>query len=159
MLERMPASDSFLHKLRKIRKQLEDSQDHIRQRVRDAFHGSVPALPEALVDELFEHFDRRLAASAAGKSATTERSPHDELSRYEPLADVVDLLSQDYDENADPLQPEDWPVIRDVFSNYAGELNMRTVTYVMRLVVEHGAVEKRIADMRRRAYPELAGGA
>ena len=145
----MHPSDSFLHKLRKIRKQLaedEDGAEAVQQRVREAFYGSVPSLPEAMVEELFLHFCRRLTGSsgavAAGEAPVEadHGGPHEELDRLEALADVVDLLNEDYDEERDPLDAADWPVIRDVCSDYAVELNMRTVSYVMRLVVDHGAV-------------------
>lgn len=151
----MHPSDSFLHKLRKIRKQLAENpagaEESVQHLVREAFHSSVPALPNTLVDELFEHFNRRLTAATgtphavAGRDADSgsrqEHNSHEELDRLEPLADVVDLLSEDYDENSDPLQAEDWKAIRDIFSDYAAELDMRTVNYVMRLVVDHGAVQ------------------
>jgi hypothetical protein len=50
---------------------------------------------------------------------------------------VVDLFAQDYDESADPLGDEDWRFLRDIVSDYAVDLDMDIVNYVMKLVVDH----------------------
>lgn len=56
------------------------------------------------------------------------------------LADLVDLLWMEYDGDADPLERQDWEVVRDVVDEYAPELEMDLVQYVMERVVEHRAL-------------------
>lgn len=171
----MHPSDSFLHKLRKLRKQLREAESpELEPRIKEAFMSSVPTLPEALTEELFRHFYGKLQSAASvgpapADTATTDNasahtapetggdddtgqaapespvgpvpvsSVDDHIDRAEGLADVVDLLCEDYDEREDPIEQADWPVIRDAFSAYATELDMRTVNYIMRLVVDHRA--------------------
>lgn len=150
----MHPSDQFLRKLRKLRKELRTAPHRdIEAPVKDAFQSSVPALPEELTDELFRHFFAKLTAgSSAQEQSDSIGGPDTEtggstdmdaqIDRVEALADVVDLLCEDYDEHADPLDAADWPVIRDAVSAYAVELDMGTVNYIMRLVVDHRALDR-----------------
>ena len=57
------------------------------------------------------------------------------------LAAVVDLFAGDYDEQLDPLLETDWDVVRDVVGEYAGEMDMDVVNYVMGMVLEKGRLE------------------
>lgn len=52
------------------------------------------------------------------------------------LADYAEVFLGDYDTEADPLQPDDWHLIRDIINEEAGELDMQTVEYVMGLITE-----------------------
>ncbi len=56
------------------------------------------------------------------------------------LSDVVELFNCDYDEVNDPLKEEDWIYVRNIVNASADELDMDTVTYIMRLIVEKGYI-------------------
>lgn len=56
------------------------------------------------------------------------------------LADLVDLFHVQYDDQNDPLPATDWPVVRDLVDQYAGDLDMELVQYVMERVVGHKAI-------------------
>ncbi len=56
------------------------------------------------------------------------------------LSDVVDLLNCDYDETNDPLEEDDWLFVKNIVNSCADEMNMDTVTYIMRLIVEKGYI-------------------
>lgn len=56
----------------------------------------------------------------------------------EILTDIVDLFNGDYDEDADPLGEEDWLFVRNLVNACAEEMDMETVTYIMRFIVDRG---------------------
>lgn len=89
-------------------------------------------LPSELVEELFQHFAGELEAGDG-----PEPSPFDACSR---LGDVVDVLHEEYDVDADPLSAADWSVIGEIVSAHALKLEMNYVTYVMKLAVDHHAL-------------------
>ena len=129
----MHASERFLHKLRRLKKQGEEiDADALRGQVDHAFSHSLPGIPSEMVQELFAHFYDR---------AVPDDTPfYIAVERLEVLGDVIDLLSSDYDDEADPIPPEDWQAIRDIVSSYAVDLDMGLVNYVMKRVLDHGQI-------------------
>ena len=128
----MYASQRLLRKIEQIRKshwddQLEDQTEFLSE----AFAASLPHLPNGMAEEVFQHF-----WSTSGCASREDF--------YGPcaqrLADALDLFHGTYDEENDPLLPVDWEVVRDVVSERATELDMELVNYLMRLVVDHGAL-------------------
>jgi len=90
-----------------------------------AFSAAAPPVPDAMSEEIFEYFFQRAPEGDTQAAAAL-------------LGDVADLLGAEYDEQADPLAPEDWEFMKEVVSEYAAELDMDLVNYVMKLVVAHG---------------------
>ncbi|MFP4485172.1 MAG: hypothetical protein ACLFO1_09995 [Spirochaetaceae bacterium] len=129
----MHSSERFLHKLRRIKKQGQESDaDALRSQVDRAFSHSLPGLPSEMVEELFAHFYAQ---------AVPEGTPfYIAVERLAILGDVVDLMFSDYDDESDPIGREDWEAIRDIVSSYAVDLDMGLVNYVMKRVLEHGQI-------------------
>lgn len=84
-------------------------------------------MPEPMKEDLVEYF----------LHPTSLDSGDEVLDRARYFSAVVDLFAEDYDEDADPIRAEDWRLIRDVVNDFAVELDMGIVNYVMRLVVDH----------------------
>lgn len=56
----------------------------------------------------------------------------------EILADLVDVFNGQYDEVIDPLKEEDWVYIKNIVNASAEDMNMESMTYIMKLLVERG---------------------
>lgn len=129
----MFVSERFLARLAKLRKtRREAPHDEQVELVRGAFLGMMTGLPGQMSREIFELVVDRIE----------ERSDHGSFfldeARY--LADVADLFALQYDEEHDPIHPDDWSLIGDIVNDYALDLDMQTVNYVMKLVVDHHGV-------------------
>lgn len=94
------------------------------------------ALEELLVSSL-RHIPEQMSREIAGHCLATR---DDDEARIQALADMVDLLHQQYDEQADPLSTADWALLRDCVDEYAHDLDMNLVQYVMERVVSHKAL-------------------
>lgn len=129
----MFTSERFLGRLAKLRKaHREEPLDRQISLVRDAFVPMLTGLPPGLVDELYELVTERIVERSGGED------PFFHDARY--FADVADLFSLQYDEKNDPLHADDWKLIGELVNDYALDLDMETVNYVMRLVVDHHGI-------------------
>ena len=104
----------------------------------ELFLKHLPPLPEGMGAEVFEHalqlgLDRDETAEPTGAGADPEET-------HQLLADLVDLLWMQYDDEADPLTKENWAFLRDLMDEYASELDLPMVQYVMERVVSHHAL-------------------
>lgn len=98
--------------------------------IRGSFVDMNRHLPAGVAEDLLDHFTLNLA-----------EGPEDSaFDRCEKLADLIDVLNEEYDSNNDPLNTEDWAAISGVVSDYAQNLDMGFVTYIMKLAVDHHAV-------------------
>lgn len=125
----MVSSDRFLKLARRLRREPELSAEERIERLRGFFFTSMREQPESLCYDLFDHWSEEAESSP-------EWEPFERLS--ERLANIVDLFQLDYDETNDPLEPEDWDFIRDAVSESAGEMDVKTITYIMQHVVDRG---------------------
>jgi hypothetical protein len=88
-------------------------------------------------------FEREFPA-ARGETADALIADFAEKRRVDPEAAAVwlgtigSILLKDYD--GSPLSPEDWAGLREAVSAGSGELDIELLTYVMSLVLEHGAL-------------------
>ena len=129
----MFVSQRFLGRLAKLRKThreapLAEQMDL----VHDAFCGMLTGLPAQLVEEVYELVTDRIVERAENEASFIDEAQY--------LADVADLLTLQYDEENDPLHPDDWEIIGDLVNDYALDLDMETLNYVMKLVVDHHGV-------------------
>ncbi|TVQ20323.1 MAG: hypothetical protein EA382_15160 [Spirochaetaceae bacterium] len=132
-------SERFLGRLSKLRKEHRDEpHDEQVALVRPAFIGVLPALPGSMADEVFDLFAERIIERSGSAGVFFDDA------RY--LADVADLFAEQYDEQNDPLDRSDWAVIGDIVNDYALDLDMGWVTYVMKLVVDHGGIGSQRSD-------------
>ncbi len=99
----------------------------IEERLRSLFFAGTRELPEALRDDLFDRYAGSLERDP-GKDGLFEAAAR--------LGEIIDLFERDYDEEGDPLPAPEWDFIRDAVSESAGDLDVETLSYVMRLVVE-----------------------
>lgn len=126
-------SERFLARIARIRKSHREASSEERiELVRSAFVGMLQGLPDPMPEEIFELFRERIAARA-GEDA-------DFLDEATYLSDIADLFALQYDEQNDPLHPDDWSLIGEIVNDYARDLDMPTVNYIMRLVVDHNGI-------------------
>jgi hypothetical protein len=124
-------SDRFLSRIAGLKKtKRNDSLEQQIDAIRVAFVDACRNLPAPLVLALFEEFESSL-------------KPEGDESAFDHgtvLGDIVDVLHGQYDSENDPLDQEDWSLIGAVLSDFAFDLDMELVTYVMKLAVDHGGV-------------------
>ena len=129
----MFVSKRFLSRLAKLRKtHRESDRDEQIELVRDAFLGMLGGLPDNMAEDVFELVTDRLIARMDPDALFLDEA------RY--LADVADLFSLQYDEENDPIHPDDWQLLGEIVNDYAFDLDMPTVNYTMKLVVDHHGV-------------------
>ncbi len=127
----MFASERFRRRINRIHKEFRTAGDEETvAEISRAFDVSLSSLPEDMRLDLFDYLMEKLES---------RRDSFPGLWDYtEYLGDVIDLLTMDYDERRDPLLAEDWDYLRDTISDYAVDLDMDVVNYVMQLVVSKG---------------------
>lgn len=124
-------SSGFQKRLRKIDSSVDRGDEQRRiDEIREAFSASLSSLPEPMRAELFDHF--------SGKYRADESSYTVDDAIF--LGDVIDLFTGTYDDERDPLDREDWDFVKDIIDENALELDMDTINYVMKLVVDKGAI-------------------
>ncbi len=129
----MFVSERFLGRLARLRKSHHDAPtDEQVELVREAFVAMLSELPAEMVTEVFEAFTDRIRQRAQPDARFLDEA------RY--LSDIADLFALQYDEEHDPVHEDDWPLIGEIVNDYALDLDMPTVNYVMRLVVDHHAL-------------------
>lgn len=132
----MLAGTIIMFQSRTFQKQLQkidasgESTERFLDDVQAAFASTLPFLPEPMQAELFDFFSRKYRAD----------EEHYTLDDALFLGEIVDLFTGEYNEETDPLDDEDWDFVRDVIDENALELDMQTVNYVMKLVVDKGAI-------------------
>ncbi|MFW5689585.1 MAG: hypothetical protein ACOC1U_08435 [Spirochaetota bacterium] len=129
----MFVSERFLTRLARLRKEHRDDpiDDQVRL-VHDAFLGMMQGLPSGMGEEIYELISERIIRRSDDGAVYLDEAKY--------LADVVDLFALQYDEEHDPIEDEDWQLIGEIVNDYALDLDMQTVNYVMTLVVDHGGV-------------------
>jgi hypothetical protein len=100
--------------------------------VRGAFTQAVGKVPEYLCEAVFLRFLDTFNRS--GKAETDFVTEAYSLGRY------IDLFWMDYSDADGSFSPEEWGFLRDEVSASAGELDLDILTYIMRQVLEHGAI-------------------
>ena len=128
----MFASERLLARLSRIRKEnWQISAEEIESSVRQSFTGLLSGLPPGMPDEVFGQFWETVIRR-------NDDQPAVDRARY--LADVVDLFCGQYDTDNDPLHPDDWEIVADLVNDFAMEMDMKAVTEIMALVVDHRGV-------------------
>jgi len=118
----MYRSSNFQKQMTKILKSNGDYGPERYNAIEPTFTRSLPARAAGLAAELFTYITVEIIDSSRPESL---------------LGDFIDLLWQDYDEKADPLEPRDWDVLKDLIDENAHELDMDLVQYVMEQIVAH----------------------
>ena len=127
----MFASERFRRRMNRVRKDFRQAEEEeIRREIAHAFDLVLSHLPEDLRIDLFDYLMERYPERTGTYAGLFDYAEY--------LGDVIDLFNLEYDEQADPLFREDWDYIRDSVSDFALELDMDLVNYVMQLVVAKG---------------------
>jgi hypothetical protein len=130
----MFASQRFAGNLARLRKAHRTSPPEEQlERVRAAFTDAVGSLPNGMADEILDHFLSRIAPDAVDGEQTI-------FDQCEPLSEVLDVLAGQYDEETDPLTRPDWAALAEITSDFAHELDMELVNYIMKRAVDHNAL-------------------
>ncbi len=107
----------------------------MKDKIGDLFMQSGFMLPMDLMEDLYQYYidsgrDRL-------RSVPTDSDSLRELAYH--LVDVIDLFDMDYDNLKDPIKPDEWVTIKDLFSTYAEDIDDDLLTYVMQFAIEKGA--------------------
>jgi hypothetical protein len=102
-------------------------EDVIRQS-REAFHQALGHLPSPFLDEAFRYYADRMLRAEAGEL-------YDLLYH---LGSVIDLLAREYDEQNERLTDDEWQFLQELVSDFADQLDMETVSYVMGAALSGG---------------------
>ncbi len=131
----MFTSERFLGRLAKLRKQYREApaEEQVAL-VRTAFVGMLRALPGSLAEEIYEIVSERLL------ERSDPGEPFIDSAKY--LSDVADVFAMQYDDKADPVEAEDWRLIGEIVNDYALDLEMDLVNYIMSRVVDHHGLDK-----------------
>ena len=125
-------ADRFYRRMLKIAKQ-NGSGDESLEQIREAFTGSLPALPEDMCTDLFWG-----CADALGLAALKDRDDLHEASKS--LTMVVELFWQEFGTTEGELPDGIWETVRDCVNDYALDLDEGLINYVMKEVVDQGKI-------------------
>jgi hypothetical protein len=115
----------FYRGLKKIKKNYyADKNTDINKEIKELLYKNVSLDESALDDVFFKYCD--------------ESDNIFDSAFY--LSDIVDLFNEEYDEVNDPLIEEDWLYIKNIVDASAEDMNLDTITYIMRLIVDRGFI-------------------
>ncbi len=120
-------SQRFIAQEVRLRKKTALDSDRYFSELEQLFRNSASHLPPGFTSDLFMH-------------GIQSRAAPDE--RRQTLGDLLDLVWLQYDDAADPLDENDWSTVRDVVDQYAMDLDMGLVQYVMERVMSHNAIHR-----------------
>jgi hypothetical protein len=123
----MYRSDRFEREFHRILKEHNHDMNapQVGTRAERLFASHLRGYPSPFVSELFAYALDRVEQGTA------------EVSLF---GVIIDLLWRDYDDQGDPLSSQDWEFLRDLVDEYAGDLDMAAIQYIMERVVSHGAI-------------------
>ncbi|MDR3200802.1 MAG: hypothetical protein LBT68_05025 [Spirochaetales bacterium] len=127
----MNASERFYRTLDKMNGRGEGLAVTV-EAVRAAFTQAVGTVPHSLSEAIFLRFLDAFNRSGKPEEAFAETA-------YS-LGPYIDLFWMDYAEEGRPLEKADWVFLRDEVSAAAGDLDLDILTYIMRQILEHGAI-------------------
>lgn len=105
------------------------SPEEKRNSLKQDFLRSVAAVPEEMLDELFEVLFFSAVPSEEELHRMAETIPH-----------LTELLLESFDERHDPFTREQWHQIGEIVSDFGVDLDESLLTYVMAKVVERRAI-------------------
>ncbi len=109
--------------------------EEMKNKIADLFVKSGFMLPVDLMEDLFQFYLD--TGTVSGSNNITEPDQLRELAYH--LVDVLDLFDMDYDEKKDPLLMDEWVTIKNLFSNYADDIDDDLLIYIMQFAIEKGA--------------------
>ncbi len=129
----MVMSEKYYRSLDKLKSRLRDEGLKTTVgAVQEAFESSMGKVPEDLARAVFLRFLDGFNRSGKAEGEFIE-------SAYS-LGPFIDVFWMEYDAKEDPLSGDDWVFLRETVNEAAGELDLKILTYVMQLIVEHGKI-------------------
>lgn len=118
-------SNSFVATADRIERQNRDSPDAVRSGFERAFRAGARSIPAGMLGELFSYLFDRYEAGEVTRQA---------------FGDMLDLLAMEYDDQNDPLHSNDWRTLAELVDEYAADMDMKLVQYIMERVLSHRAL-------------------
>ena len=109
----------------------ESSFEDKKNKIGDLFVKSGFMVPGDLMEDLFQFYLEKGYVIDQNMDSLRDFAYH--------LVDVIDLFSMDYDSAKDPVNLDEWVLIRNLFSSYADGIDDDLLTYIMQLALEKGA--------------------
>ena len=130
----MFTSERFLGRIAKLRKQhREATVEEQVDLVRGAFTSMLAGLPGGMAEDVYESISEKLQGRMEPDAVYLDAAKY--------LSDVADLFALQYDDKADPIVAEDWGLIGEIVNDFALDLEMELVNYVMSRVVDHHGLD------------------
>jgi len=130
----MYVSDRYHKHVRKIRSNSEDKpEERLIAEVREVYLAHLNHLPMNMRHDLFNSFVEMYYV--------TENQHQDVFEFAEHLGGLIDLFNREYDDPNMTMSDREWIVVRDVTDEFAEELDIETLTYVMNQLLSEGHIQ------------------
>ncbi len=127
----MYPSQPYVKQLRRIAKEATAlSPQEAEGRLREAFGRGLSGIPVELAEELFDFYLDRITADGS------EAVYPDLVDSFMHTAAVIDLFGRSYDDEADPLAADEWQFLAETVPDFAPDMDMQTLQYVMGHLVQ-----------------------
>jgi hypothetical protein len=133
----MFVSERFYKQLSKIRKNSPGKpEERLVAEVREVFFAALRDLPENMMHDLFNFY---VALHYEKKDQDKDR---DVYGFADHLGAVIDLFNREYDEANGPLSQQEWLTVKELSDEYAEEIDLETLTYIMNLLLSAGYIHR-----------------
>lgn len=127
----MIGSEAYARRIDRLRKTARgEPDDQTLARVREVFFSSLSDFPPAVLHDLFNSFVDRYYSQQPQSADVLDFAYY--------LGRVIDVLRGEYDERYPLETEEEWDAILDAVNVAADEMELQTLTVVMKLLLEHG---------------------
>ena len=129
----MYVSDKYNKHVRKIRSNSKDKpEERLLGEIREVYLANLNNLPVNMRHDLFNSFVQMYYES--------ENQRQDIFVFAEHLGGVIDLFNREYDDANTTMSDREWIVVRDLTDEFADDLDLETLTYVMNELLSGGHI-------------------
>jgi hypothetical protein len=129
----MYVSDKYHKHVRKIRSNSKDKpEERLLGEIREVYLANLNNLPVNMRHDLFNSFVQMYYES--------ENQRQDIFVFAEHLGGVIDLFNREYDDANTTMSDREWIVVRDLTDEFADDLDLETLTYVMNELLSGGHI-------------------
>ena len=130
----MYVSDRYYKHVRKIRSNSKDKpKEQLLAEVREVYLAYLDNLPINMKHDLFNSFVEMYYG--------TENQYQDIFGFAEHLGGLIDLFNREYDDPNVTMSDREWIAVRDLTDEFAEELDIETLTYVMDQLLSGGHIQ------------------
>jgi hypothetical protein len=131
----MYISDRYLKQVRKIRRNSQDkSEERLLAEIREAFLVQFNQLPANMRHDLFNAFVEIYFDSDTRFRDVFEFAEH--------LGALIDLYNREFDDPNRKMTDQEWMVVKNLTDDFAEELDIETLTYVMNQLLSGGYIQQ-----------------